>query len=246
MLSLIYTRQNLAFTLIELLVVISIIALLIALLLPALGRSRNFSMQAICTSNLRQLGIAFHPYVEDYDNHLPPQESYWYDPIRRYLNMPKSYNILDPDGTYSDQIVGYTAPGLSCPYQEVYNPSDGPSGPYGMNNPNVVRSGAAERLDDVPATTFFFADAYSAWIWAPNVYPLTVDLDGDGILDTSSTFTGVSWYYFNHLRPRHPAGYLTGSADTRGANFMFPDMHVKFRTFTQWLDNDGNLWGDKP
>lgn len=60
-----------AFTLIELLVVISIIALLIAILLPALGAARNEVRSLACASNQRQLGIAFHVYATDYNGRFP-------------------------------------------------------------------------------------------------------------------------------------------------------------------------------
>jgi prepilin-type N-terminal cleavage/methylation domain-containing protein/prepilin-type processing-associated H-X9-DG protein len=60
-----------AFTLIELLVVISIIAVLVALLLPALGRAKEAGRGTACLSNLRQIGIGLQVYVGDSNNRLP-------------------------------------------------------------------------------------------------------------------------------------------------------------------------------
>ncbi len=59
------------FTLMELLVVMAIIAILTSILLPALGRAKQRAYSIACVSNLRQLGVALHLYVEDNNNHLP-------------------------------------------------------------------------------------------------------------------------------------------------------------------------------
>jgi prepilin-type N-terminal cleavage/methylation domain-containing protein len=60
-----------AFTLIELLVVIAIIAIIAALLLPALARAKDSGRKAACISNLRQIGLAMHAYAQDNDGKLP-------------------------------------------------------------------------------------------------------------------------------------------------------------------------------
>ena len=63
--------SRLAFTLIELLVVIAIIAILAAMLMPAIARVKEAGKATACLSNLRQIGIGIQLYVQDNNNRLP-------------------------------------------------------------------------------------------------------------------------------------------------------------------------------
>ena len=67
--------DRIAFTLVELLVVIAIVAILSALLLPALGRAKAKGRQIACLSNYRQLQLCWLMYTDDYNDALPPNET---------------------------------------------------------------------------------------------------------------------------------------------------------------------------
>ncbi len=93
-----------AFTLIELLVVISIIALLISMLLPALGRSRVVTRTTLCLSNLKQLAIANEVYMNDWE-YLPPTTNWGWTNTPKVQRAPshqlhESGYLASREGTY--------------------------------------------------------------------------------------------------------------------------------------------------
>jgi prepilin-type N-terminal cleavage/methylation domain-containing protein len=67
------SSRHAGFTLIELLVVIAVIAILAAILFPVFAQAREKARQAVCTSNVKQIGLALAMYTQDYDELMPTQ-----------------------------------------------------------------------------------------------------------------------------------------------------------------------------
>jgi prepilin-type N-terminal cleavage/methylation domain-containing protein/prepilin-type processing-associated H-X9-DG protein len=130
------TRPANGFTLIELLVVIAIIAVLAALLFPALNGATEYAHQAQCTGNLRQIYHAIQNYLTDHGNRLmqrnttalgtpPPSPQYGYDE----LLLP----YIDP-GSRSTAVSPIARKIFNCPSEPQLNIQAYPNQPgYGLN-----------------------------------------------------------------------------------------------------------------
>jgi prepilin-type N-terminal cleavage/methylation domain-containing protein/prepilin-type processing-associated H-X9-DG protein len=124
------SKQRLAFTLIELLVVIAIIAVLAALLLPALARAKQKGQQAACVNNARQQALAVFMYADDNGDILPPtsyndadgDEVDWPTLLDPYLKSPKIHlcpnDLVSTNNSYGLNELGFvdlTDPGVTTP-----------------------------------------------------------------------------------------------------------------------------------
>jgi prepilin-type N-terminal cleavage/methylation domain-containing protein/prepilin-type processing-associated H-X9-DG protein len=112
-------RTSRAFSLIELLVVIAIIAILAAMLLPALGRAKSRAHNTVCLNNLRQLGIAVRTYSEENNNRMPSAEILPTQPIDSTKPLPRICDVL---ASYVGKTAGTnanTTTVFKCPKDDV-------------------------------------------------------------------------------------------------------------------------------
>jgi prepilin-type N-terminal cleavage/methylation domain-containing protein len=233
-----HRNRTRAFTLVELLVVIGIIAILIAMLMPALTRARAATQKVACMSNLRQHGMALRMYANDNRGRLPSADDYG-TKLGTYFGIKdeakSGYSWLHYYG--NDHLI------WACPSEIT---RDGYPA-YGINYPNVfsrfdwfyVPGGENSRLlHKVPNSTFMVADAQMTWIFSANRFTMTVDWDKDVLVD-SYNFPGMfaPWgdsYHYNGIAPRHPRKTI---------NFLFSDASVRSHTLKEFCLNHESLWG---
>lgn len=192
------------FTLIELLVVISIIALLIAILLPALSKSRAAARAIQCGSQQKQLHLSVEVYRNDYDGFYVPTSwkpttvltYHWPTLLREYVNDHATTQYVEKDGLFYCPEVAYTERLPKATYVSYgYNA-------YGIGGrPTTFVSGFTKALKILPS---------------PPAATLMM-LDNRRISDTG--------YYYSY-----PSAFFIYERHDDASNAVFADGHVQRMT----------------
>jgi len=217
------------FTLIELLVVIAIIAILAAILFPVFAKVREKARQIACLSNMKQIGLGFAQYTQDYDEMMPCgiQQKLgngsdsgigWAGQIYPYVKSVGVFTCPD-DTTKPPANTNYMV--MSYAMNQYFDVADG-------NNPFV----ASLAQLDAPASTVALLEITNA-IVNPNLSPDVSSPTAGGWPAWYAAGDGVSpglpqYATGNMGIPFTSTAYYAPARHTLGSNYLAADFHAKW------------------
>ena len=131
------------FTLVELLVVIAILAVLATTLFPVFSRAREKARQTTCASNLKQIGLGFKQYAQDYNGSYPAKTVMGFTGLRAPNDAQSLPALLNPY-TKSNQI--FVCPSGRDELQELGNTYQITNSDAVLNSPDVAEAGENQPL----------------------------------------------------------------------------------------------------
>lgn len=237
-----------AFTLVELLVVIGIIALLVAILLPALNAAREQAVKTRCLSTLRQFALANSMYADEFkDWYLPAKWGYstpgpdW-PPLPAGLEPPSHGSLTWPNNTAYIRLLsevstgGRIKEGLSCPKATLAQDGATTKGvqiarTYGYNTEGLAWYGDAPR---------YYTGLHRSDVRNPTHKIMFIDAT-DWVVGKSGS-TKYSQYGEQYGPP--PLTNITAYRHQRGACVAFFDTHCEWLPEKAVANND-RLWKTK-